>query len=71
VKDVHLVLEFGEIAGMWMQTQTLALAHLRFGGEYTITSRDLGYDVSRSALMGKNSVVHHRHSSAMIAASVR
>jgi hypothetical protein len=71
VKDVHLILEFGEVAGMWMQTHTLALAHLRFGGEYKITSQDLGYNVSRSALVGKNSVVSHRHSSAMIASSVR
>jgi hypothetical protein len=48
VKDVHLILEFGEVAGMWLQTETLALAHLRFGGEYKITSQDLNYDVSRS-----------------------
>lgn len=71
VKDVHLVLEFGEVAGMWLQTETLALAHLRFGGEYKLTSQDIGYNVSRSTVVGTNSPVRHRHSSAMIAAGVR
>jgi hypothetical protein len=71
VKDVHLVLEFGEVAGMWLQTQTLALAHLRFGGEYKLTSQDLGYNVSRSTAVGPNSAGRRRHSSAVMAASVR
>jgi hypothetical protein len=71
VKDVHLVLEFGEVAGMWLQTETLALAHLRFGGEYKLTSQDLGYNVSRSTAVGANSKGRRRHSSAVIAASVR
>jgi hypothetical protein len=70
VKDVHLVLEFGEVAGMWLQTETLALAHLRFGGEYKLTSQDIGYNVSRSTVVGTNSP-RRRHSSAMIAAGVR
>ena len=69
VKDVHLVLEFDEVAGMWLQTETHAMAHLRFGGEYKITSQDIGYDVSRAVAV--NSRAHRRRSSAMIAASVR
>jgi hypothetical protein len=69
VKDVHLVLEFDEVAGMWLQTETHAMAHLRFGGEYKITSQDIGYDVSRAVAV--NVRPHRRHSSAMIAASVR
>jgi hypothetical protein len=71
VKDVHLVLEFGEVAGMWLQTHTLALAHLRFGGEYKLTSQDLGYNVSRSTVVSTNSVRRRGRSSAMMAASVR
>lgn len=69
VKDVHLVLNFGEVAGMWLQTGTQALAHLRFGGEYKLVSHDLDYDLSRAVAV--NAARHRRHASAMIAASVR
>ena len=71
VRDVHLVLEFGEVAGMWLQTHTLALAHLRFGGEYKLTSQDIGYNVSRSTTMNPNSSGRRRRSAAVMAASVR
>jgi hypothetical protein len=71
VKDVHLVMEFGEVAGMWLQTETQALAHLRFGGEYKLTSQDLGYDVSRAVAANNTPAVRHRHSSFAMAASVR
>jgi hypothetical protein len=72
VKDVHLVLEFDEVAGMWLQTETHAMAHLRFGGEYKITSQDIGYDVSPAIAANVHRVAaHRRHSSALMAASVR
>ena len=72
VKDVHLVLDFGEVAGMWMQTETHALAHLRFGGEYKIVSQDLDYDIARSVAVNTHPVtLRRRHSSAIMAASVR
>lgn len=72
VKDVHLILDFGEVAGMWMQTEVHALAHLRFGGEYKIVSQDLDYDVARSvATNTRPAALRRRHSSAMMAASVR
>ena len=70
VKDVHLVIQFGEVAGMWLQTQTLALAHLRFGGEYKITAQNVDYDVPRS-VAENHPTVPRRHSPAVIAASVR
>src|SRR5262249_27312454 len=41
VKDVHVIIEFAEVAGMWLQSGTQAMAHLRFGGEYRIVSHDL------------------------------
>ena len=72
VKDVHLVLEFDEVAGMWLQTETHAMAHLRFGGEYKITSQDIGYDVSPAIATNVRPVAaHRRHSSALVAAGVR
>jgi len=72
VKDVHLVLEFAEVAGMWLQTETHAMARLRFGGEYKITSHDVDYDVVRSLAVNTSSVApHSRNQSAMVAASMR
>lgn len=72
VKDVHLVLEFGEVAGMWMQTETHANAHLRFGGEYNIVSHDVEYEVAQSVAANQRvPAPHHRHASAIIAAGVR
>ena len=72
VKDVHLVLEFGEVSGMWLQTETHAMAHLRFGGEYRITSHDMDYDVAHAVAINTSPAVpHRRHQSAMVAASVR
>jgi hypothetical protein len=72
VKEVHLVLEFAEVAGMWLQTETHASARLRFGGEYKITSQDLNYDVSHAVAVNMRSGARIRsHSSAMMAASVR
>jgi hypothetical protein len=72
VKDVHLILDFGEVAGMWMQTEIQALAHLRFGGEYKIISHDVDYDVARSVASSRRPVIlRQRHSQAIIATSVR
>lgn len=72
VKDVHIVIEFAEIAGMWLQTGTQAKAHLRFGGEYRIVSHDLDYDVSQTvAVKNTPSRPHRRHSSAMMAVGMR
>ncbi|PYX97100.1 MAG: hypothetical protein DMG62_02520 [Acidobacteria bacterium] len=72
VKDVHVVIQYAEVAGMWLQTETQALAHLRFGGEYRIVSRDVDYDVARTvATNATQARAHRRHSSALIAATVR
>ncbi|PYY17607.1 MAG: hypothetical protein DMG61_02120 [Acidobacteria bacterium] len=71
VKDVHLVIDFAEVAGMWMQTHTLAIAHLRFGGEYRVVSRDLNYDIGQT--VAANSVIRgrRRHSPAVMAVGMR
>ncbi|HWC18834.1 MAG TPA: hypothetical protein VG498_17625 [Terriglobales bacterium] len=67
VKDVYVVLSFGEVAGMWLQTGTQAFARLRFGGEYKLVSNDLDYEFSRAVAMN----ARRRHAAAMMAASVR
>jgi len=72
VKDVHVVIEFAEVAGMWLQTETQAMAHLRFGGEYRIVSHDVNYDVAQTvAVNTATTKPPRRHSAAMVAASVR
>lgn len=71
VKDIHLILEFAEVSGMWMQTETHAFARMRFGGEYKITSQNLNYDVSQSVAVNLRPAPPQRRHSAVIAANVR
>jgi hypothetical protein len=75
VRDIHLILEFGEVEGMWMQTEVHALARMRFGGEYQVTSQNLNYDVARAVAANPRSaslsMPRRRHSSAVMAADVR
>src|SRR5215469_14212868 len=46
VKDVHIMLDFGDVSGMWLQTHTQAVAHVRFAGDYRMFSRDMRYDTA-------------------------
>ena len=46
VKDVHIVLDFGDVSGMWLQTHTQAIAHVRFAGDYKMYSRDMRYETA-------------------------
>jgi hypothetical protein len=71
VKDLHIVMDFADVSGMWLQTRTEALAHVRFGGAYNVTSRDLSYDTSRvlAANTTRTTLSHRRQ--AMLAADVR
>lgn len=72
VKEVHIVLEFGEVAGMWLQTDAQAMARLRFGGEYRIVSQNLNYDVARTVGVNTRPAnLRRSRASAMIATSVR
>lgn len=41
VKDVDLVVNFGEIGGLWMQTESQATADVRIIGRYTVFGRAL------------------------------
>ena len=46
VKDVHITLDFGDVSGMWLQTHTQAVAHVRFAGDYKMYSRDMHYETA-------------------------
>jgi len=46
VKEVHIILDFGDVAGMWLQTHTQATARVRFAGDYKMYSRDMRYETA-------------------------
>jgi hypothetical protein len=41
VKDLELTLNFSDVKGMWLQTSTHAVAHVRFVGTHVFTSQDV------------------------------
>ncbi len=45
VKEVHLILSYGEVGGMWLQTSLEATASIRILGDYSLTSRDMKYQL--------------------------
>lgn len=46
VKDLDLTLEYSQVHGMWMHTSTHAAAQIRFGGPFTMVSRDVSLQVT-------------------------
>ena len=52
IKDVHLVLQYGRVAGVWLQTATLAVANVRFFGRHSMVSEALAcqprFDLARA-----------------------
>ena len=44
LKNVHLLLTYKDVHGMWIQTGTEATAHIRMAGEYKMVSRDVSFD---------------------------
>jgi hypothetical protein len=48
VKDVDLVVSFGEIGGVWMQTASHAVADVRVIGKYTVQGRALDVQTATS-----------------------
>ena len=45
VRDIHIVLDFHEVSGMWLQTALLSTANVRLLGQHTIVSRDVKYEI--------------------------
>jgi hypothetical protein len=46
VRNVHVVLLYGEAEGMWLQTASEATANVRILGQSTMISRDLKYQLT-------------------------
>ena len=47
VLDLHILMAYGEVDGMWVRTFTHAVANVRFKGKYVMESRDLEYRFTR------------------------
>jgi hypothetical protein len=52
VRDVHIVLLFGDAGGMWLVTGSEATANVRIIGPSTMISRDVKYDISEVVAAG-------------------
>lgn len=52
LKDLRIVLLYGDVAGMWIQTASKATANVWIIGESTMTSRDVKYEISETVPAG-------------------
>ena len=43
IHDLHILMSFAEVDGMWLRTFTHAVANVRFKGKYVMESRDIEY----------------------------
>jgi Outer membrane lipoprotein-sorting protein len=46
IRDLHLLMTFADVDGMWLRTFTYAVANVRFKGKYEMISRDLEYNLA-------------------------
>jgi outer membrane lipoprotein-sorting protein len=46
IRDLHFLMSFAEVDGMWLRTFTYAVANVRFKGKYEMVSRDLEYSLA-------------------------
>ena len=49
LRDSRIVLEYGDVGGMWLQTASESTANVRFVGPYTMVSHDVEYKISELA----------------------
>jgi len=43
IRDLHVLMDFADVNGMWLRTFTYAVANVRFKGRYEMVARDLEY----------------------------
>jgi hypothetical protein len=43
IRDLHILMSFSEVDGMWLRTFTHAVANVRFKGRFEMVARDLEY----------------------------
>jgi len=57
VRDVHIVLRFSDVEGMWLQTSTEGTARVRLLGPHKLVSSDVNYQVSQLVAKGPSKQV--------------
>jgi hypothetical protein len=45
LRQVHIVLEYGDVGGMWLQTASESTAEVRLLGRHSMLSRDVEYNI--------------------------
>jgi hypothetical protein len=55
VHDIHILMSFADVDGMWLRTFTHAVANVRFKGRFVMESRDLEYTFAQETAS------RHRH----------
>jgi hypothetical protein len=45
VRDIHVVLDFQDVRGMWLQNALSSTANVRLLGRHTLTARDVEYKI--------------------------
>ncbi|HEY6971310.1 MAG TPA: hypothetical protein VJA94_19020 [Candidatus Angelobacter sp.] len=46
IRDLHILMSFTSVNGMWLHTSTHAVADVRFKGKYVVETRDLEYSAA-------------------------
>ena len=49
LRDSRIVLDYGNVSGMWLQTASESTANVRFVGPHTMVSRDVEYKIPELA----------------------
>jgi len=51
-RDIHIVLEFHVVNGMWIQTALESTANIRVFGRHTMVARDMSYEIDGREVAG-------------------
>lgn len=51
IRDLHVLMSFASVDGMWLHTFTYAVANVRFKGRYEMVSRDLEYQLGSGQIV--------------------
>lgn len=70
VKDIHVVMDYGEISGMWMHTATRAEADIRFTGQFTVVSHDLSLQAEPMVVNAAARRPRHSNTPALVGVAI-
>jgi len=57
LRNVRIAFTYSEVAGMWLQTASEYTTNVRIFGQYTMTSRDVGYETAGSGGAGPRTLL--------------